>query len=86
LAQLTLNLYPSKVGKTNERKGFGNAVQTAFLKNFNFFYKNFFLYILDRFDALILKIIFKKIKKHHFDAFQHGKYFEKQPQPHSQTD
>jgi len=25
------------------------------------------------------------MKKHHFDAFQHEKHFEKQPQPHSQT-
>jgi len=40
---------------------------------------------LDRFDALISKIIFKKIKKHHFNAFRHEKHFEKQPQPHSQT-
>jgi hypothetical protein len=36
---------------------------------------------LDRFDALISKIIFKKIKKHHFDVFRHEKHFEKQPQP-----
>jgi hypothetical protein len=41
---------------------------------------------LDRFDVLILKIIFKKIKKYHFDAFRHEKHFEKQPQLHSQTD
>jgi hypothetical protein len=34
---------------------------------------------------LISKIILKKIKKHHFDAFQHEKHFEKQPQPYSQT-
>ena len=33
-------------------------VQTVFPKNFNFFW-----YVLDRFDALILKIILKKIKK-----------------------
>jgi hypothetical protein len=25
------------------------------------------------------------MKKHHFDAFQHEKHFEKQSQPHSQT-
>ena len=37
---------------------------------------------MDRFDVLISKIILKKIKKHHFDAFQHKRYFEKQPQPH----
>jgi hypothetical protein len=35
---------------------------------------------LDRFDALISKIIFKKLKKYHFDAFRHEKHFEKQPQ------
>jgi len=40
---------------------------------------------LDRFDALISKIIFKKLKKYHFDAFRHEKHFEKQPQPYSQT-
>jgi len=33
---------------------------------------SFFLYVLDRFDALISKMILKKIKKHQF---------EKQPQP-----
>ena len=43
------------------------------------------MYVLNRFDALILKMIFKKMKKHHFDAFRHEKHFEKQPQPHSQT-
>jgi hypothetical protein len=34
-----------------------------------------------------LKNDFKKMKKNHFDAFQHEKHFEKQPQsqPHSQT-
>jgi hypothetical protein len=26
------------------------------------------------------------MKKYHFDAFQHEKYFKKQSQPHSQTD
>jgi len=25
------------------------------------------------------------MKKYHFDAFWHEKYFEKQPHPHSQT-
>jgi hypothetical protein len=33
--------------------------------------------------VLISKIIFKNKKKYHFDIFQHEKYFEKQPQPHS---
>jgi hypothetical protein len=42
------------------------------------------LYILDRFEALMSKLIFLKIKKHHFDAFRHEKYFKKQLQPHSQ--
>jgi len=57
---------------------FGNADQPVFPKN------SVFLYVLDRFDALISKIIFFK-KKYHFDAFQNEKHFEKQPQPHSQT-
>jgi hypothetical protein len=26
------------------------------------------------------------MKKHHSDAFRHEKHFEKQPQPHSETD
>jgi len=26
------------------------------------------------------------MKKHHFDVFHHEKHFEKQSQPHSQTD
>ena len=33
----------------------------------------------NHFDALISKIIFKKLKKHHFDAFINKKYFENQP-------
>jgi hypothetical protein len=37
---------------------------------------------LDRFDALISKTNLKKMKKHHFDAFQYEKYFKKQQQPH----
>ena len=41
---------------------------------------------LDHFDVLMLKMIFKKWKKYHFDVFQHEKHFEKLPQPHSQTD
>jgi hypothetical protein len=39
----------------------------------------------DYFDALISKIIFKN-KKYYFNAFPSKKYFEKQPQPYSQTD
>jgi hypothetical protein len=31
------------------------------------------------------KNYFLKIKKYHFNIFWHEKYFEKQPQPHSQT-
>jgi hypothetical protein len=30
------------------------------------------------FDALISKIIFKKLKKYHLDVFSNEKYFEKQ--------
>jgi hypothetical protein len=62
------------------------VVQTAFPKNSFFFVKiNFFLYVSDRFDVLISKMIFKKWKKHHFDAFFHEKHFKKQSQPHSQV-
>jgi hypothetical protein len=39
----------------------------------------------DRFNALISKIIFKKLKKNHFDAFSSEKHFEKQSSPHFQT-
>jgi hypothetical protein len=40
---------------------FGNAMQIAFPKTLKLFLlKNIFLYVLNRFDALILKIIFKK--------------------------
>lgn len=40
---------------------FGNAVETVFFKNLNFFI-NFFFMFSDRFDVLILKIIFKNKK------------------------
>jgi len=42
---------------------------------------------LNRFDALISKIILKKYKNY-FNTFQHKKHFEKQqqPQPHSYID
>jgi hypothetical protein len=43
-----------------------------------------FLVFLDYFDALISKIIF--LKKYYFDTFLSKKHFEKQPQPHFQTD
>jgi len=39
---------------------FGNEDQYVFFKNLNFFVKNLFFYVLDHFDALILKIIFLK--------------------------
>jgi len=42
------------------------------------------LYVLDRFDVLMLKIIFFLKKKNHWLVFQHEKLFEKQPQPHCQ--
>jgi len=47
-------------------------------KIFNYFLLNFFLYFLNRFNALILKIIFlKNIKKYYFDKFQYQKHFKK---------
>jgi len=41
---------------------FGNVVAVAFLKILNFFFIKieYDLYVLDRFDVLISKIIFKK--------------------------
>jgi hypothetical protein len=60
---------------------FQNAGQPVFLKYSFFLLKvKYFLYVLDYFDVLILKIIFKKLKKNHFNTFQYKKYFEKQLQ------
>jgi hypothetical protein len=53
---------------------FGNVVQTAFLKKLNFFI------FLDRFNMLILKIIFLNEKKYYFDVFLNKNHFEPQPQ------
>ena len=41
-------------------RAFENADQPIFLKKLNFFLKIFFLYVLDCFNVLILKIIFLK--------------------------
>jgi cell shape-determining protein MreD len=62
------------------------AFQKYFKKYLNFLFFsllliNIFLIFLDYFDALVSKIIFKKIKKHNFDIFSS----KKQPQPYSQT-
>ena len=40
---------------------------------------------LNRFDILILKMNFKKIKKNLFNAFSSEKHFEKQPLPQYRT-
>jgi hypothetical protein len=37
------------------------------------------------FDALMSKIIFKKLKKYYFNAFSNKKYFEKQQLSNYQT-
>jgi len=63
-------------------------VQVVFLVIFlNFFFTKieYGLYVLDRFDVLMSKIILKKIKKYHWHIFWHEKLFEKHPQPHCQT-
>ena len=39
---------------------------------------------LDRFDLLMLKIFFKKLKKLHFDSFLNEKHFELPLLPQSQ--
>ena len=51
---------------------FRNAVQIAFHKNFkNILLKISFFYVLDRFDVLISKIIFKKYIYIYINAFRH---------------
>jgi len=68
---------PSKIHNCVWKRG---AIRI--FKIFIFLLKINFFYILDCFDTLISKII---LKKYHFDAFWHGKRFEKQSQPYSQT-
>ena len=61
----------------------------AFQKHFKIFYFilllqiHIFFVFLNHFDALISKIILKKIKKNYFNAFtSKKKHFEKQPHFH----
>ena len=61
---------------------FKNAGQPAFLKKSFFLLKINFFICFGSFRCVDLKNNFLKIKKHHFDAFQHEKHFQKQPQPH----
>jgi len=65
---------------------YGNAVETIIFSNLFIFVKNYFLMFLYCFDVLISKIIFLKIKRHHFNIFLNEKHFEPQPLPQSQTD
>jgi len=52
-------------------------------RNCTHVFKNLLFFIFfNRFDMLILKIIF--LKKYYFDVFGTKKHFKKQPQPHSQ--
>jgi hypothetical protein len=65
---------------------FGSAIEPAFDQILIFFAKiECGLYFLDRFDVLVSKMIFKKMKKHHWHVFRHEKLFEKQLLPHCQT-
>ena len=54
-------------------------------KKINLFLLKNFVCVFDSFDVLISKIIFKKIKKYHFDVFWHEKYFKKQSQSYFQA-
>ena len=67
---------------------FGIAIPPVFgrnLKKKNCILNEYVLVFLDHFDMLVSKMIFKKLKKHHFDVFWHDKHFEKPPQLDSQT-
>ena len=68
--------------KSREYVCFAYQFKPCFIKIY-YFLKFLFVYILNRFDALILKIIFLKIKKIFFNTFQYKKYFKKQQQPYS---
>jgi hypothetical protein len=60
----------------------------CFLKKVNFFiyFKLIFLVFSDRFNVLISKINFLKIKKNnYFNVFSSEKYFEKQSLPQYKT-
>jgi hypothetical protein len=55
--------------------------QTVFFKILIFLLKINFLYILNCFNTLILKIIFKN-KKKYFNNFQYKNYFKTYPLPY----
>jgi len=71
--------------KERKRESVWERCANRISKKFIFFCKRLIFFVYFRsFWGADVKINFFKNKKHHFDAFRHEKYFEKQLQPHSQ--